>query len=45
MNSKRIKDFNISPKILKQPQEVAVNTLEHIDIEDDFLSVTKGPTY
>jgi hypothetical protein len=38
VNSKWIKDFNIRPENLKQMQEKAGNTLETINIGNDFLS-------
>jgi hypothetical protein len=41
INSKWIKDLNISPETLKQFQEVIGNTLEHIGIRDNFLSRTQ----
>jgi hypothetical protein len=40
INSKWIKDLNISPKTLKLVQERAGNTLETIDIGKDFLNRT-----
>jgi hypothetical protein len=41
INSKWIKDFNIMPETLKQLQEAVGNTLEHIDIGNDFLNRTQ----
>jgi hypothetical protein len=40
INSKWIKDLNISPKTLKVVQERAVNTLEVIGIGKDFINRT-----
>jgi hypothetical protein len=40
INSKWIKDFNISPETLKQLQEAIGNTLAHIGIGNNFLNRT-----
>jgi hypothetical protein len=42
INSKWIKNFNIRPETLKLLQEKAGNTLEAIDIGNDFLSRTQA---
>jgi hypothetical protein len=41
INSKWVKDLNISPETLKQLQEVIQNTLEHIGIGNFFLNRTQ----
>jgi hypothetical protein len=41
MNSKWIKDLNIRPETLKQLQDIAGNTLEHIGIGNNFLNRTQ----
>jgi hypothetical protein len=40
MNSKCIKDLNVSSKTFKQLQEKTGKTLEHIDIVSNFLNRT-----
>jgi hypothetical protein len=40
INSKWLKDLNITPKTLKLVQERAGNTLEHIGINNNFLNRT-----
>jgi hypothetical protein len=41
INSKWIKDLNISPETLKQLQEAVGNTLEQISIGNNFLNRTQ----
>jgi hypothetical protein len=41
INSKWIKDLNIRPDTLKQPQEAVGNTPEQIGIGNDFLNRTE----